>query len=128
MSFLWYYLHALLQWTPTCRDLLQGYSQAATLQHFLSSSVPALIPLYFSHQWIVFSLMQWHCSRGSAVTAISAEACTDAGILSYCVLVLNNCGAPESYSVAITSIQKEKRCIRMDKVITDPDIPVSLQL
>lgn len=110
------------------QGLAAGIQSAATPQHFLSSSVSALILLHFYHQWTVSSLMQWHCSRGSAVTAISAESCTDAGVLSYCTLVLNNSERAEFYSLAITSTQKEKCCFRMDKVIADVDIPIPLQL
>lgn len=115
---------------------VQGLSVGGTAQATSTAalpSVPALTLSYFSHQWTVSSVMQWHCSSGSTVTSVSAEACAEAGVLLCCALVLSVdslCKAGEAGVLWCGPCWQagSKMLDQNGKVITGPDNPFSLQL
>lgn len=134
MSSLWYCLQSPLGVGASVQGLSVGVQPRLLVQqHFLSTSVPALTLPCFSHQWPVSSVTQWHCSGGSAVTAVSAEACAEAGVLLCCVLVLSmdslcNAGVAGVLWCGPCYQAGSKMLDQNGKVITDPDNLFSLQL
>lgn len=116
----------------SCAGTLCGGTAQATSTAVLPS-VPALTLPYFSHQWTVSGVMQWHCSSGSAVTAVSAEACAEAGILLCCALVLSvdslyNAGEAGVLWCGPCWQAGSKMLDQNGKVMTGPDNPFSVQL